>query len=937
MKFNRCLFALLVCIWFSASSQHLVRVQGALDHQNNTIVVHEQIFYKNQTGQILNHILLNDWNHAFSTKDSPMGRRFSDEFVRSFHLAKEKERGGSFDLSIRYADGSQAWWSRPEKSIDLIELKLPSPLLPGETLEIRLDYLSKIPSDRFTRYGYTEDGSFLLRDWLIVPARFSEDDFLYYNNQNLDDQVNGYSDYEISLQVPAGVEAVSDLEVKQEGTRVELSGKMRNTFGLYLGRRGRYETFHTDHGRVDNSIDSRKVTDIQKALLVERIVDFAYRKLGKLPQPGVMVSEEDYARNPVYGLNQLPAFLAPFSDAYLFELKFLKAYLNTFLQQGLKLDRRKDTWIYDGYQVYLMMAYMDEFYPEGKMMGTIASFKLLRSFHLVTLDFNDQYAYYYMLMARRNLDQPLSFRKDQLIKFNEQIASRYRAGLSFKYLDDYLESGRVPSTLKSFYESASREPSSRSAFEAKMKAAAGKDIDWFFDTVIDSRDIIDYTFKNLERSDDSVQVRLKNRSGTTVPIPVFALKDREIVYKEWISGVTSDTLLKFPRNGADKIVINYQNEVPEFNMRNNWKSLKNFKVSNRPFKFNFMKDLEDPFYNQVMYVPNFEYNLYDGITPGLRLHNKTLLEKPFVFDVSPGYGLKSKMFVGSASFAYNQYFRESRWYNARYSISGNYFHYAPDALYFRLNPSIVFRRREADFRENRKELFLIRDVIVNRQPTAYALDDTEENENYQVLNFRYGNSYMEAIKTLNYQADLQFSSKFGKVSFEAEYRYLFLNNRQLNLRFFGGSFLYNNTSNDFFSFALDRPTDYLFDYNYYGRSENDGLFSQQLIMSEGGFKSKLQTPFANRWITTVNGSFNVWNWIEVYGDLGLVKNKGFNPEFVYDSGIRLNLVTDYFELYFPVYSNLGWEVSQRAYPEKVRFIVTIDPKTLVSLFTRKWF
>jgi hypothetical protein len=27
--------------------------------------------------------------------------------------------------------------------------------------------------------------------------------------------------------------------------------------------------------------------------------------------------------------------------------------------------------------------------------------------------------------------------------------------------------------------------------------------------------------------------------------------------------------------------------------------------------------------------------------------------------------------------------------------------------------------------------------------------------------------------------------------------------------------LYNNSNSDFFSFALDRPTDYLFDYGYW--------------------------------------------------------------------------------------------------------------------------
>jgi hypothetical protein len=152
-----------------------------------------------------------------------------------------------------------------------------------------------------------------------------------------------------------------------------------------------------------------------------------------------------------------------------------------------------------------------------------------------------------------------------------------------------------------------------------------------------------------------------------------------------------------------------------------------------------------------------------------------------------------------------------------------------------------------------------------------------------------------------------------------------------------GKFLYNNTNSDFFSFALDRPTDYLFDYGYYGRSESSGFFSQQLIIAEGGFKSKLKTPYANQWLSSANVSYKLWNWIELYGDAGLLKNKFQRENFVFDSGIRLNLVTDYFEMYLPVYSSNGWEVSQPHYNEKIRFIITLSPKILVNLFNRKWF
>ena len=90
-------------------------------------------------------------------------------------------------------------------------------------------------------------------------------------------------------------------------------------------------------------------------------------------------------------------------------------------------------------------------------------------------------------------------------------------------------------------------------------------------------------------------------------------------------------------------------------------------------------------------------------------------------------------------------------------------------------------------------------------------------------------------------------------------------------------------------------------------------------------------------MTTANVSTTIWKYIEAYGDMGLVKNKGINPVFVYDSGIKVDLVTDFFELYFPVYSSLGWEIGQGDYDQRIRIKFTIDPEVLFGLFRRKWY
>ncbi|MBF6608328.1 MAG: aminopeptidase [Flavobacterium sp.] len=921
--------------------QHHSKLVVELIDEQKTLNVRQELTFVNESDDIIPVIVLNDWNHAYSSKSTPLARRFSDEFVRSFHLANESERGQTNNLTIIDRNDNFLTWNRPERTPDLVEVTLREPLLPGRAVKLHLTYSVKLPSDRFTRYGFKQDGGYYLKNWFLTPARYDNHRFLRYSNLNIDDIANAQSDYDVEIKVGPKVHVISDLDIAQtyrEATiaKHHFTGKNRKDFHLFIEPLKSFHSYKNEVVEVANGLRSDKVTEIQQALIIDRITKYVQSNVGDYPYRKITVAQADYDRNPFYGLNQLPSFISPFSDEFLYEIKFLKTYLNNFLKTSMQLDARKDNWIFDGIQVYMMMKYIEEFHPDSKMMGVVANWRLLKGFNLVNLDFNEQYSYFYMLMARKNLDQPIGAPKDRLIKFNEQIAGKYRSGLSFRYLDSYLGDNTVNDAINRFYTRSVSQKSDRSDFEFLLQSETPKNIDWFFNTIIDSRQLIDYKFDEVTVASDSVKFTINNRTGIPVPMPVYGIKDDQIVFKEWLDVSQDDSITSVARRNAEKIVLNYENQVPEYNLRNNWRSLSG-SITNRPIKFTFMKDLEDPYYNQILYVPTFMYNLYDGLSLGLRFHNKTILDKPITFDVNPMYSSNQKMLIGNFGVSFNQNLRDGALYNIRYGVGGSYFHYAPDAAYTKLTPSLTFRFREPNFRDNRKQTIMLREVIVHRDPTIFDVGNNEETVNYSVFNARYFNTRTEVVHHVNFMADLQIAGKFGKAASEIEFRQLFEDNRQLSLRMYAGAFLYNKTEGDFFSFALDRPTDYLFDYNYYGRSEGSGLFSQQLILSEGGFKSKLNVPYANQWITTVNAGYSIWNWIEVYGDAGFLKNKGHQAEFLYDSGIRLNLVPDYLELYFPVYSSNGWEIGQPNYEQRIRFIVALDPKTLINLFTRKWF
>ena len=916
-------------------AQHKSKLFVTVNSEEKTLTVEQELTFFNQTNDTLTTIVLNDWINGYSSKNTAMAARFSDEFERSFHLAKEKERGRTSAISI-----NDFTWQRDKNYPDVIVLSLKEKLFPNQKVIVNLTYSVKIPSDTFTKFGYNENGSMYLKNCFLLPTRYENHNFIKYNNLNLDDCANSISDYEINIKIPKNYNLFSDLNELEKETEngfiiYNLSGKNRLDFNLFLDAKKDFEIYKNGSFEVVSNLRDNRLNDIQRAIIVDKVVSYINENLGEYPNGKISVSQADYERNPFYGLNQLPFFISPFTDEFLYEIKFLKTYLNNYLHTTLQLDPRKDNWIYDGIQTYLMIKYIEQFHPDSKMMGNVVKLKLLRGYNLVSQDFNGQYSYFYMLMARKNLDQSLSSPKNTLIKFNEKIASKYKAGLSLNYLDNYLENEIVSNSIKQFFILNKTQQTNNSDFEQILTANSPKKIDWFFDKIINSRDIIDYKFDKVARTKDNIQFSIKNKTKTNVPISVYGIKNKKIVFKQWFDTITKDSIYSLPRKNAEKIVLNYDNTVPEFNLRNNWRSLRGVHFNNRPIKFNFMKDLEDPYYNQILYVPTLEFNLYDGFLPGMRFHNKTILDKPFIFDINPTISTKTQNFSGKGFVYVNQYNRDSNLYNIRYSLSGHFLHYAPDANYTKLAPTVFMYFRPDNFRDNRKQAIIIKEIIINKEKTAFTV--TENSENYEIFNAKYFNTKTEVRNHFSFMGDFQYAKNFGKLAAELQYRKLYDNNRSLNLRFFAGTFLHNKTTSNYFDFGLDRPSDYLFESDYLGRSETKGIFSQQSIMADGFFKSKLETRTANRWIATSNINYTIWSWIDAYGDVGFIKNASIAPKFVYDSGIRLNMVADYFELFFPIYSNNGWEISQQNYGEKIRFIVTFRPETLINLFTRKWF
>ena len=419
---------------------------------------------------------------------------------------------------------------------------------------------------------------------------------------------------------------------------------------------------------------------------------------------------------------------------------------------------------------------------------------------------------------------------------------------------------------------------------------------------------------------------IKNTMGNDLnfPFPIEIQFLDGTSKKEWFNTNNYESKLEYLN--ISKIIIDPDKLLLDENYKNN--TYLNFKKNNKKTIIRFFSDIDSHENNQIFYRPQFLYNLYDGFSPGITLTNKSPIKKRFTYLVSPFYSFETKNVIGNLNFNLTTY--HSKTFSTNYYISLSKFHFDENLSYTRFSPTVLLTFRDKNLVSNYKQFLRYKYISINRE-------QNNPSDNYGISKFTYINSNPGAKKSYSFAYDLQFNKEIIKNSITLNYRNYFDEFRQYNLRLFIGKFFQNNNTDGLYNFSVDRTTDYLYDNYLFGRSESSGFFSQQYVRYEGAFKSDISEFKPNDLMISLNTGITIWKWIEAYFDYGLFKNKNEPILTGFDSGFRLNIVENYFELFFPIYSSEDFYINKKSYSNRIRFILTLDPENLTSLFTRRWF
>ena len=335
---------------------------------------------------------------------------------------------------------------------------------------------------------------------------------------------------------------------------------------------------------------------------------------------------------------------------------------------------------------------------------------------------------------------------------------------------------------------------------------------WFYEDYATETALTDYSIRQKNKSNDSVQVELINHTKAKNPVNVSIYQDDQLISSVWVTGgkKTEDFLLS--KKDIDKIVVNPNQFVLERNTINNSLILgKQF--NKRQKRFRLYEDIPSPAHKSTYFTPNLNYNAYDGLLLGMVFHNGLILNQPSTFFASPFYASKKKNLAGSFSVLHRSYFQDRKLSGINYSFGLKSFHFDENNRYYRISPEIFATFKPEGLSSNKR-------YTVGLQLISLLRGNSIQNnyDDFYVGSLSYALANSNSAKSKLFGVNLQVGESFQKVAASYQNRKYYTDARQYTYRIFLG-FLADTNNSGNYDFGISRVNDYSFSFNFLGRSE----------------------------------------------------------------------------------------------------------------------
>lgn len=951
-------------------------INVSLDDVNHTLSAFEVIEYTNNSPDALDFIWFHIWPNAYSSNETALGRQKIGFSGKRKHFALEEQRGYIDSLDFMSNSRHLRWEYHPEHT-DICKVYLNEALKPGSSIIISTPFHVKLPKGNMSRLGHVEQ-SYQLTQWYPKPAVYDNKGWHCFPYLDMGEFYYEYGSFDVSITVPANYWVAATGVMQDEREKANIMKKAEETAAINQFKKDdndfpassperktlRFKEdnihdfawfadkrFHIMKGEVKLPHSGRTVTTWayflnNQAHLWERSIeyindavyyyslwygDYPYENCTAVHSSGSSGGGMEYPQITLIGNSSTPMSL---------EMVIMHEVGHNWFYGMLGSNEREHPWMDEGINTFSEIRYFNTKYPDNRLYKMLSEkVRLGRILGIEVLKYHNLHRLSYLINARSGKDQPASLRSEDYTQGNYAGVVYSKAGISMYYLMLSLGEEKFNECMQTYFEKWKYRHPYPEDMRKIFREETGKDQAWFFDGLIGSTKKLDYKVSRYKKDG---KVLIKNKGKIDSPVLLYGIRDGKAGLEKVVPGFPGKQWISLEGDRPEKVAFDAEGFTPDLYPKNNAVRTTGMFRRSAPPEVSFLGLVEKSDKTSLNILPAVGWNYYNGFMAGGLIYSSLLPLPRLEYQLMPYYSFGSGDLAGMGKLRYNilpesNVFRMITPYIAakQFAVTGK------SGQYYQLMKAGL----EISFRK-RIEVKPVENVLRAEYIRATDIEDIGLDWGFMDF-YRLGFNHSNSTKACPWNVNLllEGTNDYVKSILEANYKYVYIYKNSLDIRFYGGAFVYRKDGlSPLYDFSLSGTPgigDYTYDYLYLARFENPTsklAVSNQFVPDQGGFGIN-SVKSAGEWLTALNlsSSLPVPQNIpfQLYFNMALLQDADKSDvandpgtELLYEAGCKLQLIRSIFDIYFPVLMEKdlqGYSDKTAArYFEKIRFTLRLD-------------